>query len=220
MQIVHFHQSNASGAVYTAHNGRVVARWQICNNRRFPSVSRRVTAVLDFLHLVMGDNSADDSSLPVIVSANQSASAIVQFQCWILQWIGNAKLTELRANGADNHSLWFGPLNNEPSNHHVVARLHKGTRGDVTKPRRRCWRCCRRRSGRWSYGWRRCRCTSSCRSCCCCRSSGSSCCCRSRGGRRSISCGCRTNCRSWTRSRRSVYYVQYRWRVVLWRIEL
>src|SRR5437667_94163 len=132
MQIVHFHESNSRGAVYTAHDSRVVARWQICNNRRFPSVSRRVTAVLDFLHLVMGDNSADDRGLPIIIAANQGARAIVQFQRRILQWIGNAKLTKLRPNGADNHSLWFGPLNNEPSNHHVVARLHKGTRGDVT----------------------------------------------------------------------------------------
>src|SRR5437879_7959070 len=106
MQIVHFHQSNSGGAVYTTHDRGVVACWQVCDNSRFPAVTRSVTAVLDFLHLVMGDNSADDSSLPVIVSANQSASAIVQFQCWILQWIGNAKLTELRANGADNHSLW------------------------------------------------------------------------------------------------------------------
>src|SRR5437667_454574 len=173
MQIVHFHQSNSRGAVYTAHDSRVVARWQICNDRRLSSVSRRVTAVLNFLHLIMGDNPADDGSLPVIVSANQSASAIVQFQRWILQWIGNAKLTELRANGADNHSFWGRALHDEPTNHHVIARLHKGTRGDVTKPRRRCWRRSRRRSGRWSYCRRRC-------TCClrsCCRSSSSSCCC-------------------------------------------
>src|SRR5438034_978354 len=104
MQIVHFHESNSRGAVYTAHDSRVVARWQICDDSRFPSVTRSVTAVLDFLHLVVGDNSADDSSLPVIIRGNQSSSAIVQFQRWILQWIGNAKLTELRANGADNHS--------------------------------------------------------------------------------------------------------------------
>src|SRR5439155_697273 len=135
MQIIHFHESNSRGAVYTTHDSRVVARWQVCNDCRFPSVSRCVTAVLDFLHLLMGDNSADDSSLPIIIAANQSASAIVQFQRWILQWIGNAKLTELRANGADNHSFWGRALNNEPSNHHVVARLHKGTRGDVNKPR-------------------------------------------------------------------------------------
>src|SRR5436309_2718484 len=116
MQIVHFHESNSRGAVYTAHDSRVVARWQICNNRRFPSVTRRVTAVLDFLHLVMGDNPADDRGLPIIITANQSASAIVQFQGRILQRIGNAVLTKLRANGADNHSLWLSPLHNKPTN--------------------------------------------------------------------------------------------------------
>src|SRR5205807_5757705 len=135
MQIVHVHQSNDSGAVYTAHNGRVVARWQISNNRRFPSVSRRVTAVLDFLHLVMGDNPADDRGLPIIIAANQSARAIVQFQGRILQWIGNPKLTELRPNGADDHSLGLRALDNEPADHHVVARLHKGAGADVAKDR-------------------------------------------------------------------------------------
>src|SRR6266568_5141700 len=135
MQIVHFHQSNSRGAVYTAYDSRVVARWQICNNRRFPSVSRRVTAVLDFLHLVMGDNPADDRGLPIIIAANQGARAIVQFQGRILQWIGNAKLTKLRPNGADNHSLGLRALDNESSDHHVVARLHKGASTDVAKDR-------------------------------------------------------------------------------------
>src|SRR5438093_1048286 len=105
MQIVHFHQSNSGGAVYTTHDSRVVACRKVCYDRRFSSVTRCVTAVLDFLYLIMGDDAADDGSLPVIVSANQSASAIVQFQCWILQRIGNAILTELRANGAYDHSL-------------------------------------------------------------------------------------------------------------------
>src|SRR5437899_724508 len=105
MQIVHFHQSNSDGAVYPTHDRRVVTCWQLCNDRRFPSVSRCVTAVLDFLDLVVGDDPADDGSLPIIIGGNQSASAIVQFQGGILQWIGNAKLAELRANGANNHSL-------------------------------------------------------------------------------------------------------------------
>src|SRR5207302_3644903 len=135
MQIVHFHESNSRGAVYTAHDSRVVARWQICNNRRFPSVSRCVTAILDFLNLVMGDNPADDRSLPIIIAANQSARAIVQFQGRILQWIGNAKLTELRPNGANNDSLRLSALDNESSDHHVVARLHKGAGTDVAKDR-------------------------------------------------------------------------------------
>src|SRR5947207_936201 len=92
-QIVHFHQSNSGCVAYTAHDSRVVACWQVCDNRRFPSVTRCVTAVLNFLHLVVGDDSADDGSLPVIIRGNQSASAIVQFQGWILHWIGNAVLT-------------------------------------------------------------------------------------------------------------------------------
>src|SRR5438105_12680252 len=93
LQIVHFHQSNARGAVHPAHDGGVIACWQICNNCRFSSVTRCVTAVLDFLHLVMGDDPADDRSLPIIIAANQGARAIVQFQGRILQWIGNTILT-------------------------------------------------------------------------------------------------------------------------------
>src|SRR5881397_1180189 len=113
MQVVHFHQSNSGGAVYTTHDGRVVARWKLCDNRRFPSVTRCVTAVLDFLHLVMGDNPADDRRLPIIIAANQSSRAIVQFQGRVLQRIGNPKLTELRTNGADDHSLGLYTLDNE-----------------------------------------------------------------------------------------------------------
>ncbi len=40
-------------------------------------------------------------------------------------------LSELRAYGANNYPLWFGPLNNEAANHYVVACLHKGARTDV-----------------------------------------------------------------------------------------
>src|SRR5436190_2107513 len=148
-QIVHFHESNPGGVVHATRDRRVVARWQVCDNRRFPSVTRCVTAVLDFLHLVMGDNPADDGSLPVIIRGNQSASAIVQFQDRISQWIGNAILTELRANGADNHSLGLSALHNKATNHHVVARLHKGARTNVAKMCLRCrrWGGCR---SRWS----------------------------------------------------------------------
>src|SRR5438093_6185425 len=130
LQIVYFHQSNARGAVYTAHDRGVVACRQVCNDRRFSSVPRCVTAVLDFLHLVMGDNSADDRSLPIIIAANQGARAIMQFQGRILQRIGNAILTELRANGADDHSLGLRALDDKSSDHHVVARLHKGAGTD------------------------------------------------------------------------------------------
>src|SRR5207245_9969232 len=97
-----------------------------------------MAAVLDFLHLIVGNDPADDGSLPVIIRGNQSASAIVQFQCWILQWIGNTVLTELRANGADNYPLWGRACNDEPTNHHVIARLHKRTCGNTTKPTHSC----------------------------------------------------------------------------------
>src|SRR5436305_623681 len=133
MQIVHFHKSNSGGAVYTAHDRGVVSRRQVCYNRRFPLVSRCVTAVLDFLHLLMGDDPADDRSLPIIIAANQSARAIVQFQGRILQWIGNPILTELRANGADDYPLGLRALDDKSSDHNVVARLHKGAGTDVAK---------------------------------------------------------------------------------------
>ena len=86
---------------------------------------------LDLADLIAGDNPADDRSLPVVIRGNQSSSAIVQFQGRISQCIGNAILSELRAYGANNYPLWFGPLNNEATNHHVVARLNKGARTDV-----------------------------------------------------------------------------------------
>ena len=59
----------------------------------------------------------------------------MQFQCRILQWIGNTILTQLRANGANDHSLRCGALNNETTNHHVVAGLDKGARTDVAQQR-------------------------------------------------------------------------------------
>src|SRR5207249_1846774 len=100
-------------------------------NRRFPSVTRSIAAVLDFLHLIVGDNPADDGSLPVIIGGNQSSIAIVQFQCGISQWIGNAILTELRTNGPNYHPLWCSPLHDEAANHHVVTCLHQAARADV-----------------------------------------------------------------------------------------
>src|SRR5205807_3459603 len=79
LQIVHFHQSNSGGAVYTTHDRGVVARWQVRNDRRFARVSGSVAAVHDILNLVLSDNSADDCSLPVIIRGNQSSGAVVQF---------------------------------------------------------------------------------------------------------------------------------------------
>src|SRR5437899_1001707 len=125
MQIVHFRQSNSGGAVYTTHDRGVVARWQVRNDRRFARVSGSVAAVHDILNLVVSDNSADDCSLPVIIRGNQSSGAVVQFQRWISQGIRYAILTELRTDGAYDHALCFGALDNEPPNHHVVARLDK-----------------------------------------------------------------------------------------------
>src|SRR5437667_120088 len=106
MQIVRFHQTNSGGAVYAVHNRGVVAGWQVCDDCGFSHIPRGVTSVLNILDLVLGDNPADDRSLPVIVGGNQSSTAIMQFQCRIGQWIWNAILTELRANSANNHSLW------------------------------------------------------------------------------------------------------------------
>ena len=65
---------------------------------------------LDIADLVAGDNPADDRMLPVIIRGNQSSRAVVQFQCRISQCIGNTILSELRANGAHNHSLWLQSL--------------------------------------------------------------------------------------------------------------
>src|SRR6266446_597812 len=131
MQIVYFHQGNSGGGIYTAHDGGVVTRWQVPNDRRFPRIPRSPTAIDDILHLVLSDNPADDRSLPVIIRSNQISGAIVQFQCGILQRVGNAKLTELRANGAYDHSLCSRTLDNETTNHHVVPSLHKSASADV-----------------------------------------------------------------------------------------
>src|SRR2546429_122892 len=133
MQIVHFHQSNPCRVIYTMDDRSVVARWKVCDDCRFAWVTRCVAAVYDILDLVLGDNPADDRSLPIIVAANQRSSAVVQFQCGISHWIRNAILTELRANGANNYPLWVSALHDKPANHHVVAGLNKSARGDVAE---------------------------------------------------------------------------------------
>src|SRR6266403_676606 len=131
MQVVHFHERNSSGVVYPTHDGGVVTRWEVCDDRRFPRVRRSVAAVLNVLDLVLGDDAADYRMLPVVVGGNQSSGAIVQFQCRISQGIRNAKLAELRANGTYDHVLWLSPLYDEPANHHVVASLNKTTSTDI-----------------------------------------------------------------------------------------
>src|SRR5438094_126051 len=60
----------------------------------------------------------------------------MQLKRRISQRIGHAVLAELRANGANNDSLWLRPLNNESSNHHVVGGLDKGACADITQDRR------------------------------------------------------------------------------------
>src|SRR6266545_4299218 len=125
MQVVHFHQRNSSGDAYPAYDGGVVTRWQVCDNRRFPRIPRSVTAVLNLLDLIAGDDPADDRSPPIVVRGNQSPIAIVQFQCWISHCVWNSELAEFRPNRAQNHPLSLSPSYNKTTNHHVIARLNK-----------------------------------------------------------------------------------------------
>src|SRR2546430_11877912 len=106
--------------MHSTHNRGVVTGWQVCDDRRFARAPRSVAAVLNILDLVLGDDPADDGRLPVIIGGNQSSIAIVQIQYRIGQWIGNAILTELRANGSNNHTLWCCPLNDESANPDIV----------------------------------------------------------------------------------------------------
>src|SRR2546423_1470111 len=85
-------------------------------------------------HHRSGENTpADDRSLPVIIRGNQRSGAIVLFQWGTSHWIRDAILTDLRANGANNSPLGSRPLHNNPADHHVVARLHKGARTDIAQ---------------------------------------------------------------------------------------
>src|SRR5882757_10397232 len=116
-----------------------------------------MSAIDDVLDLILCDNAADYRSLPIIVGANQSARAIVQFQGRISQYIGHPKWNELRANGANNDRLWCGPLDDKTANHHIVACLHKAASADVAEHGRWRWRCrgCRCRHGSRTRRWRR-----------------------------------------------------------------
>ena len=89
------------------------------------------SAIDDFLDLIVCNNAPDYRSLPVIVEANQCARAIVQFQRRISQYIGHPKWSELRADGANDDSLWLGALDNETSNHYVIVCLDKAASADV-----------------------------------------------------------------------------------------
>ena len=72
------------------------------------AIARSVAAVPNIADLVPCDDPADYRMLPVIIRGNQRSRAVVQFQCRISQCIGNViwRCTELRANGANNDSLW------------------------------------------------------------------------------------------------------------------
>src|SRR5947207_2481296 len=83
IQVVHFHKRNSGGVVYPTHDGSVVTRWEVCDDRRLARVPRSMAAVLNILDLVAGDHPTDYRLLPVVIRGNQSPVAIVQFQCWI-----------------------------------------------------------------------------------------------------------------------------------------
>src|SRR5262245_25359898 len=133
IKIVYFNQTDSSGVAYTAHDRGVVARLQVCNDRRFACLSRSVTTILNVTDLIAGDNPADDCGLPVVIGSNHCSGPIVQFQCRISQRIGDPQRRELRANGTNDHSLCTSALNNETADHHVLARLNKAAGADVTK---------------------------------------------------------------------------------------
>src|SRR5947207_2740031 len=109
MQIVHFYETNPGRVVYAAHNRGVVTRRQVCDDRRFSSVSGRVATVENVADLVCDNNPADDCRRPVIVGGYQSSRAIVQLQGRISQCIRNVirRRTELRTYGTNNYPLWY-----------------------------------------------------------------------------------------------------------------
>ena len=131
IQIVHFHQTNTGGLIYATHDRGVITWRQVCDDRGFPSISGYVAAGLDVVDLVGGDDPTNDCCRPVVIRGNQRSRAVVQLQCRISQWIGNAKLAELWTYGSNNYPPWFGPLNYEAANHYFVACLNKGARTDV-----------------------------------------------------------------------------------------
>src|SRR5258705_11214 len=131
MQVVHFHERNSGGVVYSTHDGGVVTRREVCDDRRFARVRRSVAAVLNVLDLVLGNDAVDYRMLPVVIRGNQSPGTIMQFQCRIGHCIWNSVLIELRTDRTHNHTLWLSPLYNESANHHVIARLHKGASAEI-----------------------------------------------------------------------------------------
>jgi len=54
-QIVHFHETNAGGVVHATHDRGVVARWQLCDDRRLGWSGRSATAISNISYLVASD---------------------------------------------------------------------------------------------------------------------------------------------------------------------
>ena len=65
-----FHQSNADNDVLAPHNRGVVARRERCDDRGLACLSRGMSAALNVLHLVVGDDATYYRSLPVIIRGN------------------------------------------------------------------------------------------------------------------------------------------------------
>ena len=70
VQVVYFHESNASGVVHTTYNRGVVARLQVRNYRRLRWVSWSMPARLNSGDLADCDDATDYRMLPVIIRAD------------------------------------------------------------------------------------------------------------------------------------------------------
>src|SRR5204862_454000 len=89
IQIVPFHECNSGHVVNSTRDRHVITYRQVFYDRRFTSVSGCMASVHDVDDLIIGDNSADDRTHPVIIRANQSSRAIVQLQRRVVQWVEN-----------------------------------------------------------------------------------------------------------------------------------
>ena len=134
IQIVHFHQSNTGGVVYAPHDRGVVTRWQVCDDRRFPcrrAERSRCLRISRTWSLVIIP--------PIIVVLQLSLEAIKAPVPSCSSKVGLANALGILYGGAPSSGpmartiTLFGcsPLNNEPANHHVVARLHKAASANV-----------------------------------------------------------------------------------------
>src|SRR6266545_3993199 len=76
-KIVHFHESNSGGVVYATQDRGVVARWQVCDDRRFPPIAGYVAAAANLRDLAAGDNPTDDRPYPIVIRGNQRSGAVM-----------------------------------------------------------------------------------------------------------------------------------------------